>query len=285
MKKSTILFYLPVLFFSAVLLYLLVWNVYYSFTDWSILNRIPKVVGLSTYSQIFSDTRFRTAVIHSFELSGVLVLAGNALGILIAGLLYAVKNSKLRITYMSLFIYPLTISMSANGLIFLWLFNPEYGINWLLSKLHLPTYTWFAATSTELPSLILIIIWAYTGIAMLFYLASFINVDKSIVEAARMDGAGFFRIFARILVPNSLNGLIVSTALLFLFSFRVFSLPFVISGNASDIYYQTLLTYQYYKFASSYFAQSAAASTIVVVIALAIVVPYAMLGMKRWSHH
>ncbi|MEM4778945.1 MAG: sugar ABC transporter permease, partial [Thermoplasmatales archaeon] len=180
---------------------------------------------------------------------------------------------------------PLTISMSANGLIFLWLFNPNIGINFLLSILHLPTSTWFASTKTVLPSLIIIVIWAYSGIAVLFYLASFLNVDKSIIEAARTDGASYFRIFFRILVPNSLNSFIVSTALLFLFSFRVFSLPFVVSGGSSNIYLQTMLIYQYYEFSTSYFANSAVVSTIVVVIALAVVIPYAVLGMRRWTHH
>ncbi len=81
-----------------------------------------------------------------------------------------------------------------------------------------------------------------------------------------------------------MNGFIVSTALLFLFSFRVYTLPYIISGGPSNYYAQTLLTYQYFLFESSYFAQSSVVDTIVVAIALAVVVPYALLGMRRWIH-
>lgn len=285
MDKKTILFSFPVLFFAIILIYLLLWNVYFSFTNWSILNPVPRFDGLNSYYQVLTSYYFRNSLTHSFLISSTLVIVGNLLGMTLAGLLYSIKSNKVRMAYMSIFIYPLTISMSANGLIFLWLFNPNIGINTLLSFLHLPTSPWFSSTKTVLPSLILIIIWAYSGISMLFYLASFMNLDKSIVEAARIDGANFFRIFRKILVPNSMNGFVVSTALLFLFSFRVFSLPFVISGGPSNIYLQTLLIYQYFEFSTSYFANASVASTIVVLIALLIVVPYAVLGMRRWAHH
>jgi glucose/arabinose transport system permease protein len=174
--------------------------------------------------------------------------------------------------------------MAANALIFLWLFNPNIGINYLLGILHLPQPNWLVAGNT-LYSLMIIVAWAYSGIAMLFYLAAFLNVDRAIVEASYMDGAHYFRIFRKLLVPNSMNGFIVSTALLFLFSFRLFSLPYIISGGPTDLFSQTLLMYQYFLYTTSYFAQSSVIDTFVVLIALVVVIPYALIGMKRWIHH
>jgi glucose/arabinose transport system permease protein len=284
MSKKSILFVVPVIAFAAVLLYLIFWNAFFSFTDWSILHRTPKFVGVLTYGIVLSSSYFKNSLIHSFVISGSLVLAGNIIGLLLAGLLFSIKNARVRITYMSIFIYPLTISMAANALIFLWLFNPNIGINWLLGILHLPQPAWLVAGNT-LYSVILIVIWAYSGIAMLFYLAAFMNIDKSIIEAAYMDGAHYFRIFRKLLIPNAMNGFIVSTALLFLFSFRIFSLPYVISGGPSDIYTQTMLMYQYFLFVTSYFAESSVIDTIVVIVALAIVIPYALIGMRRWIHN
>ena len=284
MIKKSVIFVIPVLGFAAILLYLIFWNLAYSFTDWSILHNTPQFAGLVTYGLVLTSSYFSNSLIHSFVISGILVMAGNIIGILLAGLLFSIKSSRVRITYMSIFIYPLTISMSANALIFLWLFNPNIGINWLLGLMHLPQPVWLNSHNT-LYSIILIIIWAYSGIAMLFYLAAFMNVDKSIIEAAHMDGAHYFRIFRKLLVPNSMNGFIVSTALLFLFSFRVFSLPYVISGGPSDIYTQTMLMYQYFLFVTSYFAESSVIDTIVVLVALAVVIPYAIIGMKRWIHN
>ena len=284
MFKKSFIFVIPVLVFAAILLYLIFWNLYYSFMDYSILHRIPAYDGLVTFGVVLSSRYFSNSLVHSFEISGSLVVTGNLLGLLFAGLLYSIKSNRLRITYMSIFIYPLTISMAANALIFLWLFNPNIGINWILGMLHLPQPSWLVGGNT-LYSLMIIVAWAYSGIAMLFYLAAFLNVDRAIVEAAYMDGAHYFRIFRSLLVPNSMNGFIVSTALLFLFSFRLFSLPYIISGGPSDLFSQTLLMYQYLLYTTSYFAQSSVIDTFVVLIALLVVVPYALIGMKRWIHH
>lgn len=284
MFKKSFIFVIPVLAFAAILLYLIFWNLYYSFMDYSILHRIPAYDGLVTFGIVISSRYFSNSLVHSFEISGSLVISGNLLGLLFAGLLYSIKSNRLRITYMSIFIYPLTISMAANALIFLWLFNPNIGINYLLGILHLPQPNWLVAGNT-LYSLMIIVAWAYSGIAMLFYLAAFLNVDRAIVEAAYMDGAHYFRIFRKLLVPNSMNGFIVSTALLFLFSFRLFSLPYIISGGPTDLFSQTLLMYQYFLYTTSYFAQSSVIDTFVVLIALVVVIPYALIGMKRWIHH
>jgi len=282
MVNKSVSFVIPVLFFSGLLLYLIVWNLYYSFTNWSILDPVPKFVGFETYALAITSSTFINSLLHSLEISAFVVILGNIIGLLLAGLLFSIKSNSYRIAIMSIFIYPLSVSMAANGLIFLWLFNPNIGINWILGLLHLPQPPWLAQDTTY--SIMLIMLWAYSGLSMLFYLASFMNIDKSIIEAAYMDGASYFRIFRKILVPNAMNGFIVSTALLFLFSFRVFTLPFVITGGPINYYAETLLTYQYYLFDSSYYAQSAVVNTIVVVIALAVVVPYALLGMKRWVY-
>jgi len=282
MVNKSVWFIVPVLFFFGILMYLILWNLYYSFTDWSIINPVPKFVFFKTYASIIKSFTFINSLLHSIEISAGVVILGNIIGILLAGLLFSIKSSNLRIGLMSIFVYPLTISMAANGLIFLWLFNPNIGINWILGLFHLPQPNWLAQDTIY--SIMLIMLWAYSGLSMLFYLASFMNIDKSIIEAAYMDGASYFRIFRKILVPNAMNGFIVSTALLFLFSFRVFTLPYVITGGPINYYAETLLTYQYYLFGSSYYAESSAVSTITVVIALAVVVPYALLGMRRWVY-
>ena len=282
MEKKSVWFVIPVLFFSGLLMYLILWNLYYSFTDWSIIHPTSKFVGLETYSSVISSTTFKLSFLHSIEISAFMIAVGNLIGLLLAGLLFSIKSNSYRIGLMSIFVYPLTLSMAANGLIFLWLFNPMIGINPILGKLHLPQPSWLAQDT--LYSIMLVMLWAYSGLSMLFYLASFMNIDRSIIEAAYIDGASYFKIFWKILIPNSMNGFIVSTALLFLFSFRVFTLPYIITGTPISYYAETLLTYQYFLFGSSYFAQSAVVNTIVVIIALAVVVPYAMLGMKRWVY-
>ncbi len=182
----------------------------------------------------------------------------------------------------SIFLYPLAISMATNGLIWTWLFNLHLGVDYILRLMHLPAIPWLTTPTTTIGALFLVEVWAYTGLAVLFYLASFMGVDKSIIEAARIDKAGGFKILFKILIPNSMNGFIVSTALLFLFSFRLFSLPYVIGGGPTNLNLMTLVTYLYYLFYSEFFSASAATSVIVTVVATAVIIPYALYGIKRW---
>lgn len=282
MEKKSVWFVIPVLFFAGLLMYLVLWNLYYSFTDWSIIHPIWKFVGFKTYASVITTFDFKNSLLHSLEISAMVVALGNIMGLLFAGLVFSIKSDRYRLALMSLFVYPLTVSTAASSLIFLWLFNPMIGINWVLGLLHLPQPNWVGRN--VIYSMVLIMIWIYSGLSMLFYLASFMNIDKSIIEAAYIDGASYFKIFRKILVPNSMNSFIVSTALLFIFSFRTFTLPYILTGGPTNFYSETLLTYQYYLFYSSYFAESAAVSTIVVLIALVVVVPYALLGMRRWVY-
>jgi glucose/arabinose transport system permease protein len=272
----------PTILFSALLLYVVGWNFYLSFTNWSLLN--PKIgfAGLTSYVQVVHQSYFINSLIHSSVLAVVLVAVGNGLGILLAGLLFFINSSRLRTVYLSIIIYPLAISMAINSVVWLWLYNYRLGVNWILTRVGLPAVPWLFSRSLAFPSIIIITIWAYTGLATLFYLASYINMDKSVIEAAMIDRAGPLKILRSILVPNSLNSFIVSTALLLIFSLRIFTVPYVVSGGPTNTLLQTLVVYMYYLFTTEYFSQSAAVASIITLIAVAIVIPYALIGIRRW---
>ncbi|MEM4086636.1 MAG: sugar ABC transporter permease [Saccharolobus sp.] len=296
MKKGTVILVIPTAIFSAILLYLVIWNAVVSFMNWSLLNPKPFFVGLETYISVIKTFQFTNSLMHSLELSAILVVVGNLLGIFLAGLLYFLSSNKARSVFLSIIIYPLAISMAVNALIWLWLFNINIGVDWLLVKIGLPRFPWIwllvkiglprfpwiSSTSTMFPSLILVSIWAYTGIAALFYLAGFMNIDKTVIEAARLDGASAFKILYKFLIPNSFNSFVVSTALLFLFSFRIFSLPYILSGGPTNIFLQTAVVYMYYLFTVEFFSQATAVATIITLIASIIIIPYALIVIRRW---
>lgn len=282
-NMQIVLMALPTIILGALLLYMVFWNLYFSFKNWSLLVPIQRTsfVGLATYASLLKSLFFTKAVEHSFIYSAALVAIGDLLGLLLAGLLYFLSNAQ-RSIYLSIFLYPLAISMATNGLIWDWFFNPLLGLDWLLARVGIPSVQWLNTETSTMISMFIVETWAYTGLAVLFYLAAFMGIEKEVVEAARIDGASGLKILFRILVPNSMNGFIVATALLFLFSFRMFSLPFVIGGGPTNLYLMTLAEYVYYGIYTEYFSQSAAASMIIVTIATAVIIPYALLGLKRW---
>ncbi|WP_162509234.1 sugar ABC transporter permease [Thermogymnomonas acidicola] len=211
-----------------------------------------------------------------------LVAGGNLLGILLGAFIFFVGNGRARTFFTSVFVYPpLAISSAAVAVIWTWLFNIHTGINVILAALHLPTGTWLDSRATMLPSLILVSLWEYSGLSALFYLASFQNINRNILESARLDAAGPpLRVTFRILLPNAKNGFIVSTALLFLFAFRIFSLAYVSVGLNPAI--ETAVLRMYYFYTTEFFSYSAASGVIIVVIAAVVVIPYALYGLKRW---
>ncbi|MGC8544049.1 MAG: glucose ABC transporter permease GlcT [Vulcanisaeta sp.] len=283
MTKQSLIMAIPTLVFGGIIVFLLIWNFITSLENWSLFNPFPKIVGLESYYYLFTQNFFYASIQHTILFTVGLVAIGNVLGLLLAALLYFLPNNTQRAIYLSIFIYPIAIPPTASALVWLWLFSPQIGIDWMLTKFGLPAIPWFATPLNTQLALVLVEVWAYTGLAVLFYLASFLSVDRSIIEAARLDGASNINLLFRVLLPNSMNGFIISTALLFLFSLRIFDIPFIMSGSATSPTLMTLVTYIYYLYAySEYFSAAAALATLVAVIAAIVIIPYALLGLKRW---
>ncbi|WP_338598983.1 glucose ABC transporter permease GlcT [Sulfolobus tengchongensis] len=281
MRMQALLMAVPGFIFAAFLIYLLVLNVYFSFLNWSLFNLHPTFAGLSTFQSLFSQYFFGLAAIHTIVYTVAAVAIGNILGILGAGILYFIKSNTRRAIYLSIFLYPLAVPSSTYAITWQWLFNPQTGVNLILRYFGIPNIIWLTTQPTVYAGMIIIETWAYTGLAVLFFLASFMSVDKSIVEAARIDGANNLYLLFRVILPNSMNGLIVSTALLFLFSFRIFTVPFTIGGPTNPNMV-SLVEYIYILFSTEYFSLSSALSSLVALIAAVVIIPYALLGLKRW---
>ncbi|MBX8631456.1 MAG: sugar ABC transporter permease [Thermoplasmata archaeon] len=282
-KNKSILFFVPTGIFSVVLLYLVGWNIYTSLTNSSSFHPVANFVGLGTYVTVFHDAIFVSSLEHSLLWAFALIAAGNALGIFFATLIYNVGSARIRLIFTTIFIYPLAISLAASAVIWTWLFNTNTGINTILRSFGIPGYTWLDRPGSALPSLILVSIWVFSGLAMIFYLASFQNVSREVIESAKIDGASTFRVLIKILLPESKNAFIVSTALLFLFALRIFSLPFVSTGL--NPFTETSVLNMYFYYITEYFAKSSAVSVVLVILATVVVVPYALFGLKRWISH
>ncbi|GAB6947831.1 sugar ABC transporter permease [Vulcanisaeta sp. JCM 16161] len=277
--KTMLIFSSPALIFGVFLLYMLLWDYYYSFTNWSLFNPIPQFVGLQTYVKILTNPITVASLERSMLLAVLLVAAGNALGIILAGLLFFLRSNTQRNVYLSILIYPLAMPMIANAFIWLWLYNVEYGLDYVFKLIGLPAINWLGPQNAFW-SIFLVTTWAYSGLAVIFYLAMLMNVPQSVIDAAKVDGAGTFTIYLRILLPNVRGALIISSALLFLFALRIFSLPY--GMVALNPFVETAVINLYWDYISEHFAEATAIAGIVIAIAVAVVVPYALYGLKRW---
>ena len=69
MVNKSISFIIPILFFSGLLIYLVAWNLYYSFTNWTLIHPIPKFVGFETYTSVITSPIFIKALLNPQEFS------------------------------------------------------------------------------------------------------------------------------------------------------------------------------------------------------------------------
>lgn len=189
------------IFFVLFVLYPLLKNVYYSFTNYN-LGGNSEFIGLRNYIELFSDEWFLDALENTavYAIFSVVFLTG--LGLFISVLLNG--RSKLVKAARTVMIFPYATSMVAVSMVWLYLLDPTIGyVNKLLIALGVsnPPH-WLDSPSMALPSLIFINIWKNLGYCMIIYLAGLQNISNELYEAAMLDGAGFLQKHLHITLPQ-----------------------------------------------------------------------------------
>lgn len=217
----------PTLFFVALLFVIpLAYNVYISFFNWSVI-RPSSFAGLDNYVAVISSDRFTNALGNTLLFALITVPVG-----LILALALAVGMSKLTVKRGSAFIRalyfaPVVASLTAVAFVWLWIFNPSYGLaNSLLTTLGLPGQSFLTSEQQVIPSLSVMHIWARLGFNSIILLAGINAIDNSYYEAARLDGAGPWRMFRSITVPLLNRQLILVASVETMTALKLFELPF-----------------------------------------------------------
>jgi lactose/L-arabinose transport system permease protein len=159
-------------------------------------------VGIDNYKRLLSDSTFITALKNTFIYLIIQVPIMILLAMFISVLLND-KNLKLKGFFRTAIFLPAVTSLVAYSVIFKYLFGPDGLINTMLLKLHIVNapIEWITDPFWAKITIIIAITWRWTGYNMIFYLSALQNIDSSIYEAARIDGASAFRQFRSITVP------------------------------------------------------------------------------------
>jgi multiple sugar transport system permease protein len=113
-------------------------------------------------------------------------------------------NRKLRFmwVYRTAAYATMAISTISEALVFIWLFDPSYGIaNYVFSLLHIPQQQFLNSPSEALYVVAVMTIWGWSGFAVVIYLAALQGIPKDLTEAAAIDGASRWTSFRRITMP------------------------------------------------------------------------------------
>ena len=224
-------------FVAPSLLFLLVFVIlpiaaafFYSFTDYDLL-KAPRFAGWKNYANLISDERFS----HAMKNTMFFALGTVPSGVVTSLLLATMINRSIRgiYTFRALFYMPVVSSFVSVSLIWLWLYEPQFGLfNDLLEMVGLPRLKWLRAASTSMPSIILMSVWKNMGLNMVIYLAGLQGIPPHLYEAAEIDGAGrishFFKITLPLLAPTTFFVVIVY----FIGALQMFVQVWIMTGNS-----------------------------------------------------
>ena len=238
------------LFASPVILGLLIWVIgpmigvlLISLTDWNVL-AAPNWVGIRNYVRLFTaDLYFWNTLKVTVYYVLLNVVCTTLYSLIVAMLLN--QNIRGRGIYRSLFYLPTIVPVVASSALWLWLFNPEFGVlNMILQAAGLPRSLWIASQGTVVPSIVIMSVWSGAGNTIVIFLAALQGVPRELLEAVEIDGGNWWHRFRAITLPmispvtffNVVTGLIAS--------FTIFTQSYVMTNggpNNASLFYVLLL--------------------------------------------
>lgn len=158
--------------------------------------------GLSNYARLLQDKVFHTAIINNFFYLLIQVPIMLVLAIILATVLNK-KDLKCKGLFRTMIFLPCCTALVSYSIIFKTLFAYDGYINTVLLNLGFISerINWLGQVSTAKAIIIIALIWRWTGYNMVFFLAGLQNIDESLYEAARIDGASPIMAFFKITVP------------------------------------------------------------------------------------
>lgn len=157
-------------------------------------------ISLTNYTRMVRDKTFRQALFNTVFYFIVQVPIMLTLALILAQLL---NNPKLKYKglFRTLIFLPCATSLVSYSMIFRSLFSNDGFINYMIQFFGGNPIAWFQNTWTARFVIIIALIWRWTGYNMIFYLAGLQNIEQSVYEASKIDGASIFQQFTKITIP------------------------------------------------------------------------------------
>lgn len=231
----------------------------------------PQFIGLRNYENLFnqlsywSSSDFWISMINILKFVVVVVTGETILALFLAMLLQSIK--RFRGIFRTIFYIPSVTSSVAIALIFLWFYNPQGVINFLLSLVHIPGPHWLQDPAFALPAIMILNIWTTAATFMLFFLAALQDVPKELYEAAEVDGANRYHLFWNITVPLLRPAIFFVVAVGTIGAFQMFDqAKFMTEGGPLNATLTPLLEIYNTAFKFNHFGLAAAMSMILFII-------------------
>ena len=253
------------------------WTVLYSFTSSRLLPKL-NFVGIDQYERLWNTRRWLISI-ENLALFGLFSMVFTlAVGFTLAALL----DRKIRFenTFRTILLYPFALSFIVTGLAWQWILNPDFGLQRVVQNMGWQNFSFDPLNNPDIVIFGLLIagLWQGTGLIMVIMLAGLRGIDDEIWKAARIDGIGTIKTYIKVIIPMMRPVFI--TALVIIASGIVKLYDLVVAqtsggpGIASEVPAKYVMEYM---FGAQNLGQGFAASTMMLVSVVVILIPWAYL--------
>ena len=273
--------------FPAVLVILLIglfpviYTLVISMQNLTMLDEDTSFQGLMHYRALMGDIRFWKSLLHTLTFVVVALPAELILGLALAYLF--LERLPGRQVFVALMVLPVVTSPIIAGATWRLLFDNRFGpinqlLGWFAGK---PvTILWTVDPSFVYPSILIAEIWQWTPFMFLLLWAALSNVDRSQMEAAELDGAGFWRTFLRIVLPAIWPVMAIAVLIRALDLFRLFDVIWALTRGGPGTRTETLSIYAYVLGFQQFETSYTAAMAFIVIVLLAVTVTLVLRRME-----
>ncbi len=277
--RTAWLFLLPaIIIMVAACLYPVISAVRLGFFDWSMGTpwSQAKWAGWTSFEIVFTDPAMWRSLWTTLKFAAVSVSAEMFLGIALA--LALEGNIRGMAFFRTLFILPMMVAPIAVGLTWRYLFDAQFGlINAVLAVFGVAAKGWLADETLAFAAIIIADIWQWTPFVFIMVIAGLANVDSSVLEAARVDGARWWTTTMRVKLPMIAHVLAITLVMRLIDAFRVLEVIYVLTfggpGDSTEV-----LSLHIYK--TAFIGQKLGAASAISVLLLVVVMALTWLALR-----
>ncbi len=272
--------------FSAVGVFVIatLWTVYHSFTSSRMLPK-SEFVGVAQYERLWNSDRWFVSI----ENLAIYGICSMVFSLFVGFMLAAMLDQKIRFenTFRTIFLYPFALSFIVTGLVWQWILNPDYGVEKIVRLLGFDTFVFDPLYNAEIVIYGILIagLWQGTGLIMCLMLAGLRGIDQEIWKASRVDGIPMWKTYLRIVIPMMRPVFVTTLVIIAAGIIKVYDLVIAQTSGGPGISSEVPAKYVYdYMFGALNLGQGFAASTMMLVSVLIVLIPFAYLEYGRRKH-
>jgi len=227
------------LFVAPVVLGFLIWvfipmvaTMGISLTNWPIIGN-AEWVGLNNYVSLFDDDPFFFPAVKA---TTIIAFGSVILRVVYTFLVAMLLNQEIRgkAIFRTIYYLPSIVPVVASSMIWTWAYSVDFGLfNSVLKSVGLPVSRWISDSTTVLPSLILMDLWASSSTIIIF-LAGLQGVPRELKEAVEVDGGNWWHKFCTVTVPHMTPYILFNTVLGIIAAFQTFTQSFIMTGGGPE---------------------------------------------------